>query len=89
MPERIVEDLRDSVNETSGTAADTLGKALARAEEEDWRGVIVLGMSADNGARFLKSATLNDMEAAGLIRWATLLTDEQTMEDLTEPEEAL
>ena len=85
MPERIAED----INETSGTVADTLGKAIARAEEESWRGVIVLGMSGDNGARFLLSATLNDMEAAGLIRWATLLTDNQTMEALTEPEEGL
>ncbi|KKK74875.1 hypothetical protein LCGC14_2879350, partial [marine sediment metagenome] len=37
MPERIAED----INETSGTVADTLGKAIARAEEESWRGVIV------------------------------------------------
>ena len=82
-------DLRDSVNATSGTAGDTLRKALLRAEEDDWRGVIVLALAADNGGRFLCSSALNDMELAGLMRWATLLADDQVMRDLTEPEESL
>lgn len=82
-------DLRDMINETHGTAADTLRKALGRAEEEDWHGVLVLALAGDLGARFLKSANLNDMECGGLIRWGTLLTDDAMMEDLTEPEEAL
>ena len=81
--------LRDEINETSGTAADTLSKALVRAEEEDWRGVLVLALSGDNGSRFLKSAGLNDMEVVGLFRWASLLAEDRTLEDLTEPEEAL
>ena len=81
--------LRDEINETSGTAADTLSKALVRAEEEDWRGVLVLALSGDNGSRFLKSAGLNDMEVVGLLRWASLLAEDRTLEDLTEPEEAL
>ena len=85
MAERIVED----INDTSGTAADTLGKALARSEEEGWRGVIVLAMSGDHGARFLKSAALNDMEVVGLVRWAAMLAEDQALQDLTEPEEAL
>ena len=54
--------LRDAINETSGTAVDTLSKALARAGEESWRGVVILALASDNGARFLKSASLNDME---------------------------
>ncbi len=81
--------LRDEINDTSGTAADTLGKALRRAEEESWRGVLVLALAGDNGSRFLKSAGLNDMEVVGLLRWASLLAEDRTLEDLTEPEEAL
>ena len=83
------DDLRAAVNETSGTAGDTLRKALMRAEDSDWRGVIVLSLSGDNGSRFLKSAGLNDMEVVGLLHWGMLIAEEQTMEDLTEPEEAL
>ena len=49
--------------------------------------MLILGMAADNGARFLKSAQLNDMESVGLLRWASLLADDATLEDLTEPEE--
>ena len=79
----------DQINEMSGTARDTLSRAMMRAAEEGWKGVIVLGMADDNGCRFLKSATLNDMETMGLVRWATLLADDQSMEDLTEPEESL
>ena len=89
MDERTGDDLRDAVNETSGTAADTLRKALSRSEEEEWRGVIVLALADDNGGRFLCSSALNDMELAGLLRWATLLADDQVMRDLSEPEEAL
>ena len=82
-------DLRDEINDTSGTAADTLSKALVSAEENDWRGVLVLALSSDNGSRFLKSVGLNDMEVVGLLRWASLLAEDQTMEDLTEPEESV
>lgn len=90
MAERIVDDeLRGAVNETSGTAADTLRKALLRAEEDGWRGVLVLALSGDNGSRFLKSAGLNDMEVVGLMRWGTLLAEGQTLEDLSEPDEGL
>ena len=81
--------LRDEINETSGTAADTLSKALVRAEEDDWRGVLVLALSGDNGSRFMKSAGLNDMEVLGLLNWGVLLAEDQTMEDLTEPEETV
>ena len=81
--------LRDEINETSGTAADTLSKALVRAEEDDWRGVLVLALSGDNGSRFMKSAGLNDMEVLGLLNWGVLLSEDQTMEDLTEPEETV
>ena len=79
--------LEDQINATEDTATNTLRKAIARAEEERWRGVLILGMAADNGARFLKSAQLNDMEVVGLVRWACLLADDATLEDLTEPEE--
>ena len=82
-------DLREAINETSGTASDTLSKALRRADEEDWRGVLVLALSSDNASKFLKGGTLNDMEALGLLNWGVLLAEDQTMEDLTEPEEAL
>ena len=81
--------LRDEINDTSGTAADTLSKALVRAEEDDWRGVLVLALSGDNGSRFMKSAGLNDMEVLGLLNWGVLLAEDQTMEDLTEPEETV
>ena len=83
------DDLREAINATSGTAADILQKALGKAEEDGWRGVIVLAMAADNGGRFLCSSALNDMELSGLIRWARLLADDQLMRDLSEPEEAL
>ena len=81
--------LRDQINATEDTATNTLRKALSRAEEENWRGVLILGMAADNGARFLKSARLNDMEVVGLLRWASLLADDATLEDLTEPEDTV
>ena len=51
--------------------------------------MLILGMAADNCARFLKSAQLNDMEVVGLVRWASLLADDATLEDLTEPEESV
>ena len=81
--------LADQINETHGTATDTLSKAMLRVSEENWKGVIVLGMAGDNGGRFLMSKNLNDMEVMGLVRWAMLLTDDMAMADLTEPEEAL
>ncbi|MCH8852357.1 MAG: hypothetical protein IID41_06840 [Planctomycetes bacterium] len=79
--------IEDQINATEDTATNTLRKALSRAEEEDWRGVLILGMVTDGAARFLKSAQLNDMEVVGLVRWASLLADDATLEDLTEPEE--
>ncbi len=82
-------NVEDQINETHGTALDTLSKALVRAEEESWRGVIVLALAGDDGCRFLKSASLNDMETMGLVRWGTLLSDDQSMEDLTEPDATL
>ena len=81
--------LADQINETHGTAADTLSKAMLRVREENWKGVIVLGMADDNSCRFLMSANLNDMEVMGLVRWAMLLSDDMAMEDLTEPEEGI
>ena len=81
--------LEDQINATEDTATNTLRKALSRAEEENWRGVLILAMAGDNGARFLKSAQLNDMEVVGLVRWASLLADDATLEDLTEPEETV
>ena len=81
--------LRDAVNATGDTAADSLRKALSRSEEEDWRGVLVLAMSGDDGARFLKSAMLNDMEVLGLLRWAALVVEDQAGEEMIEPEEKL
>ena len=82
-------DLRDAINDTSGTAQDTLSKALVRAEEQDWRGVIVLALAGDSGARFMASSALNDMEMSGLLRWGTLQADERLLEDNTEPEEGV
>ena len=79
--------LEEQINATEDTATNTLRKALSRAEEENWRGVLILAMAGDDGARFLKSAQLNDMEVVGLVRWASLLADDATLEDLTEPEE--
>ena len=79
--------IEEQINATEDTATNTLRKALSRAEEESWRGVLILAMAADNGARFLKSAQLNDMEVVGLVRWASLLADDAMLEDLTEPEE--
>ena len=81
--------LADQINETHGTATDTLSKAALRAREENWKGVIVLGMTDDNSCRFLMSANLNDMEVMGLVRWGVMLTDDMAMADLTEPEETL
>ena len=81
--------LADQINNTQGTADDTLSKAMIRVREENWKGVIVLGMAGDNGCRFLMSANLNDMEVMGLVRWGVMLTDDMAMNDLTEPEEAL
>lgn len=78
-------DLEREINEAAGTATDLLRNALAAAEREGWHGVVVLGVAADGGGRFMKSAGLNDWEIMGLVRWGTLLTDDQAMEDLSEP----
>ena len=74
-------DFRKAINETTGTANDTLAKALVRAEEEGWRGVVVLAI-CDDGCRFLKSSALNDMETLGVLRWGGLIAESQSLQDL-------